>query len=142
MSFTSFTIHGSYGGIMRSVKDLLGHENWSICVFPNKKVLTVNLHTSTVTTNDLAMIQPLTMYFDEIQIRTQKSILQRFREKYPHEIGKEEGDCPICMESFLDTDVIKLGCLHLFHNECIENWVESKTQSSILCPYCRQEIEL
>eukprot|EP00045_Choanoeca_perplexa_P006237 m.52942 g.52942 ORF g.52942 m.52942 type:complete len:212 (+) comp13533_c0_seq1:127-762(+) len=47
--------------------------------------------------------------------------------------GKE---CPVCQEIFADGDECKqLPCNHLFHNDCIQPWLQMKST----CPLCRQE---
>lgn len=46
----------------------------------------------------------------------------------------EETDCVICLEKFvLEAEVIKMPCLHVYHKDCIIQWLE-RTHS---CPFCR-----
>jgi len=48
--------------------------------------------------------------------------------------GKE---CNICMDNYnVDNIVVKLGCRHEFHKECIENWL---CKEKISCPVCRKD---
>lgn len=49
--------------------------------------------------------------------------------------------CVICMEDFVEGEVISsLGCEHIFHIDCIKNWVDKRTLKSQLCPVCNQDI--
>lgn len=46
--------------------------------------------------------------------------------------------CTICLSDFEDTeDVRRLPCMHLFHVECIDQWLSSNKR----CPICRVDIE-
>ncbi|VVC25107.1 Zinc finger, RING-type,Zinc finger, RING/FYVE/PHD-type [Cinara cedri] len=46
--------------------------------------------------------------------------------------------CTICLSDFEDTeDVRRLPCMHLFHIECIDQWLSSNKR----CPICRVDIE-
>ena len=42
------------------------------------------------------------------------------------------GPCPICWETLAQKDAKKLGCRHLFHRNCLAEWVR-REQS---CPVC------
>jgi len=43
------------------------------------------------------------------------------------------GDCPICLKPMYNFYDIKTECGHCFHNSCLEQWLETKTN----CPLCR-----
>jgi len=44
--------------------------------------------------------------------------------------------CTICLENFLINDKINiLGCNHIFHKECLDNWFINNN-----CPLCRKII--
>jgi len=46
--------------------------------------------------------------------------------------------CNICMEEYkIDEFVIKLKCKHLFHKECIKDWL---CKEKISCPVCRMDV--
>ena len=46
-------------------------------------------------------------------------------------------ECPICRDEFRDNDNVRLlYCSHIFHSDCVDNWL---TEHSHKCPCCRQE---
>ena len=50
---------------------------------------------------------------------------------------KTDRNCTICLENLTD-NIIKLKCSHLYHKECIKNWIKKKPN----CPMCRYDIEI
>ena len=56
------------------------------------------------------------------------------------DVSKLEDDkknCIICMEDFkVDDEVIFLPCLHIFHKDCITEWLKSHDD----CPICKHKI--
>tara|TARA_Y100000814_G_scaffold274926_1_gene233961 strand:- start:192 stop:581 length:390 start_codon:yes stop_codon:yes gene_type:complete len=48
-----------------------------------------------------------------------------------------KGECPICIEDFKENDELyKLRCGHIFHTECIEEWININR----ICPNCRDTV--
>ena len=48
-----------------------------------------------------------------------------------------ESECNICMDEYKLKDVVvKLGCKHLFHKDCIYNWL---CNERVTCPVCRKD---
>jgi hypothetical protein len=48
-----------------------------------------------------------------------------------------QNNCSICLEKFLEEDNIRyLPCLHLFHGNCISEWLKRKKD----CPICKYKI--
>lgn len=46
--------------------------------------------------------------------------------------------CTICLSEFEDgEDVRRLPCMHLFHIECVDQWLVTNKK----CPICRVDIE-
>jgi len=67
------------------------------------------------------------------------------RMKYAANKYKDNQDsCVICCEDFLPaTQVRETPCKHIFHDDCLMRWVETKlTATEIDCPYCRSEIKI
>jgi len=44
--------------------------------------------------------------------------------------------CPICLEECKENRVAIKGCMHIFHEDCIEEWYVSS--NTISCPVCRK----
>lgn len=55
----------------------------------------------------------------------------------PLTLPKDKKDCVICIEEFQKKDiVVSLPCLHLFHKQCIINWLKKNSS----CPLCKYEV--
>ena len=53
------------------------------------------------------------------------------------EFKNKNTNCPVCREEYRDNDEVRtLKCNHIFHTDCIDNWL---TKHSHKCPCCRQE---
>lgn len=62
--------------------------------------------------------------------------------KYSKVVKSEESDdgekCTICLTDFgEEEDVRRLPCMHLFHIECVDQWLPTNKR----CPICRVDIE-
>ena len=44
--------------------------------------------------------------------------------------------CPICLDEFQEKKMIKINCGHLFHSQCIEQWITVNAR----CPVCRKRL--
>lgn len=63
-----------------------------------------------------------------------KSSIQRLEKLRVDNRSIAERSCAICFEEFpLGSQIIRLGCSHTFHEDCIVRWL----QESHLCPLCR-----
>lgn len=49
------------------------------------------------------------------------------------------GECPICMESPIDTPCMPENCSHLFCCECLEHWMQSSMHHA-KCPMCKKSV--
>ena len=53
-------------------------------------------------------------------------------------LNEENKKCIICLEDFKDNDnAIFLPCFHVFHNNCIREWLRNKD----FCPLCKINIK-
>lgn len=65
---------------------------------------------------------------DKIPVNIYKDISFELKEKNDY--------CPVCREEYHDNDNVRtLCCGHVFHSECVDNWL---TNHSHKCPCCRQ----
>lgn len=50
-------------------------------------------------------------------------------------------DCTICLLPMDKKNKCSiLPCKHLFHTECIHNWIDAEEDTSLQCPICRRNI--
>jgi hypothetical protein len=65
---------------------------------------------------------------EKIPISTYKEISPELREK--------NTSCSVCRDEYNENDSVRtLNCGHIFHSDCVDNWL---TNHSHKCPYCRQ----
>ena len=49
-------------------------------------------------------------------------------------------DCSICLEPYQENDkIVQLTCNHIFHKNCIREWLQNKQNN---CPLCRLPVGL
>jgi hypothetical protein len=49
----------------------------------------------------------------------------------------DEGTCSICLAEFVEGDELRmLGCLHVFHSQCIDQWLAISRE----CPLCKRDV--
>lgn len=55
------------------------------------------------------------------------------------ETDEDSEKCTICLSQFeVDNDVRRLPCMHLFHKDCVDQWLLTNKH----CPICRVDIEI
>lgn len=66
-----------------------------------------------------------------------------YKEEEEEENGDEEmklrdGDCAICLEDYVEGDCCRIfpKCKHMFHSDCIDDWLEK----NLTCPICRRYV--
>uniref|UniRef100_A0A2M4BD30 E3 ubiquitin-protein ligase AMFR n=1 Tax=Anopheles marajoara TaxID=58244 RepID=A0A2M4BD30_9DIPT len=88
----------------------------------------------------LVIIMQLRYLFNEIQRKIKKHrnylwVLKHMEKSYPlataEDLKQNSDNCAICWEK-MET-ARKLPCCHLFHNSCLQSWLEQDTS----CPTCR-----
>jgi len=61
----------------------------------------------------------------------------QFQKAKSQNMSGEHKSCMICMEEFEDGENIRLlPCLHRFHRDCIDKWLNTSTT----CPVCKKDI--
>ena len=53
-----------------------------------------------------------------------------------------ESSCTICLVEFKTGDKVQIvkNCNHLFHEPCLQQWINAKIKTNILCPNCNKPI--
>lgn len=90
------------------------------------------------------LIQSILRQLQELQIdiRQQTPLGQAQTEQLPkrqYQPGEDTCDtCAICVDDFTQEDVVRvLPCTHVFHPQCIDEWLNNH---SSLCPLCKMEL--
>ena len=55
--------------------------------------------------------------------------------KHASYISNSEDECSICLDSVLNQEIIQFECLHKYHKECINDWINQR-KNNIICPEC------
>lgn len=93
----------------------------------------------------LVICMQLRFLCHEIQRRIKKHrnylwVLNHMEQNYPmasaEELAENSDNCAICWEK-MET-ARKLPCTHLFHNSCLQSWLEQDTS----CPTCRMVLSI
>ncbi|CAI0399377.1 unnamed protein product [Linum tenue] len=79
---------------------------------------------------------------DAISIPLHPSVLEKVVDSARHVksvVVEEQGKmCAICLERFeVSGEAIRLRCGHLYHRDCIGNWLQKGKRQ---CPVCRSQI--
>ena len=69
---------------------------------------------------------------------TKGKVSQILTEQELSECGTDGAQCSVCLENFEaeDAKVVKMPCIHVFHQECLMPWLEQHNS----CPSCRHEL--
>ncbi|XP_075217493.1 E3 ubiquitin-protein ligase AMFR-like [Lycorma delicatula] len=93
----------------------------------------------------LVICMHLRFLIHEIQRRIKKHrnylwVLHHMEQSYPmassKELAENSDNCAICWEKM--ESARKLPCTHLFHNSCLQSWLEQDTS----CPTCRLALSI
>lgn len=62
---------------------------------------------------------------------------EELRWRAAERVGETQQQCMVCLSEFAEGDLLRqLGCDHLFHKDCIDEWL----QRSASCPICKQAV--
>ena len=54
---------------------------------------------------------------------------------------KKDINCIICLDDIEEGDSVRsLRCLHKFHQNCIDGWLQKQKINNLLCPICETKI--
>ena len=69
-------------------------------------------------------------------ISNHSQLVSRILENTDH-LSPDKKRCTICLDNFQKFDnIINLSCLHMFHENCINKWLNENN----FCPICKKEI--
>ena len=94
--------------------------------------------------NDVRPLSPLLRNERNNHRRIIKGLTQNEIDRIPTDIfnsnlNYELKNCTICLENFKEGDILKrLGCLHIFHKDCIVPWLKGKN----ICPIDKHEVNV
>lgn len=73
---------------------------------------------------------------NDVKITLTKEQFDKFEKGNVSESDKLS-NCSICMDNYeLDKMIVKLKCNHIYHENCIENWL---CNQKVTCPICRKD---
>ncbi|KAL4486140.1 hypothetical protein ABPG72_012193 [Tetrahymena utriculariae] len=70
----------------------------------------------------------------QVQIKTERVLSIDF----PKEV-KYDNTCSICQEEIWSGKIVQFECNHIFHSQCIHQWLKTKKNA---CPNCRESISV
>ena len=75
------------------------------------------------------------------RIRKRLRVWRLNRDLEVHLLKSDLGEeCSICLESYQKNDkIVQLTCNHIFHKDCIGEWLQKKQNN---CPLCRLPVRL
>ena len=83
---------------------------------------------------DIALTESLNHY----KTQEKKPNIKLCIEGYILNNDMKDENCTICVTKYqIGENIIELNCKHIFHIECISEWVKYKSE----CPVCRQSID-
>ena len=68
---------------------------------------------------------------------TPEDLRERKCDRLPVQRGKSEGECPVCINEYMESEsIITLPCFHILHEACCRRWVRHRAK----CPVCMTDI--
>jgi glutaredoxin-related protein len=89
---------------------------------------------------DLAFNETVTTDYEDVKVTLSDEDFQKFKTETINQTTisvYSDKDCNICMDEYKNGDsVTHLTCKHVFHTDCIKNWL---CNEKITCPVCRKD---
>ena len=54
---------------------------------------------------------------------------------------EEIDECHICLE-LLEGELVEISCSHIFHYDCIKNWINKNKKNNKVCCICENDTEI
>ena len=85
-------------------------------------------------TNDETLLDDYDELDDELDLEanTKPSNTELAQINY---ISKSTDECSICLETLKNKEITQFECLHKYHKECINDWI-NRRNNNINCPEC------
>ena len=84
------------------------------------------------------------LYSELINVPNQENVICTLNEEEKNKLNKVilennlDKCCSVCMDELVkDNEVIILPCEHIFHTNCIEEWLSKYNYN---CPVCKKEV--
>ena len=107
-------------------------------------VFTVFDNNSSITYNRIMMTIANELYSELINVPNQENVICTLDEEEKNKLNKVilennlDKCCSVCMDELVkDNQVIILPCEHIFHTNCIEEWLSKYNYN---CPVCKKEV--
>jgi len=107
-------------------------------------VFTVFDNNSSITYNRIMMTIANELYSELINVPNQENVICTLNEEEKNKLNKVilennlDKCCSVCMDDLVkDNEVIILPCEHIFHTNCIEEWLSKYNYN---CPVCKKEV--
>jgi hypothetical protein len=107
-------------------------------------VFTVFDNNSSITYNRIMMTIANELYSELINVPNQENVICTLNEEEKNKLTKVilennlDKCCSVCMDELVkDNQVIILPCEHIFHTNCIEEWLSKYNYN---CPVCKKEV--
>jgi hypothetical protein len=107
-------------------------------------VFTVFDNNSSITYNRIMMTIANELYSELINVPNQENVICTLNEEEKNKLNKVilennlDKCCSVCMDDLVkDNEVIILPCNHIFHTNCIEEWLSKYNYN---CPVCKKEV--
>ena len=107
-------------------------------------VFTVFDNNSSITYNRIMMTIANELYSELINVPNQENVICTLNEEEKNKLNKVilennlDKCCSVCMDELVkDNEVIILPCEHIFHTNCIEEWLSKYNYN---CPVCKKEV--
>jgi hypothetical protein len=105
---------------------------------------TVFDNNSSITYNRIMMTIANELYSELINVPNQENVICTLNEEEKNKLNKVilennlDKCCSVCMDDLVkDNEVIILPCEHIFHTNCIEEWLSKYNYN---CPVCKKEV--
>jgi hypothetical protein len=138
------SIYRQQNNIYRQNRDNLQSNDIFTNFFNNTSNIQSNIQSNLFGSN--LMTNLFSMLLEGVDLQDVKVTLtqEQFNKLFTQIINDDNKDeyankeCNICMDEYkIGDNIVKLACNHIFHKDCIKNWL---CNERVTCPVCRKDI--